>query len=138
MTRQRRRTAGLLLAAVLIAGAPGAAQAAWEPTKPIEFVVPAGTGGGADQMARLISGLAEKHKLSPKPLIVVNKSGGAGAEGFFQRKGEKGAAHTLVITLSNIFTTPLHTGNPLSWKKMPPLARMAPADVILWGNAETP
>ena len=29
---------------------------AWEPTKPIEFIIPAGTGGGADQMARLISG----------------------------------------------------------------------------------
>ena len=27
---------------------------AWEPTKPVEFIVPAGTGGGADQMARLI------------------------------------------------------------------------------------
>src|SRR5438093_2459 len=80
MTRQWRRLTGLLLAAVLIAAAPGAAIAAWEPTKPIEFVVPAGTGGGADQMARLIAGLAEKQKLSPKPLIVVNKSGGAGAE----------------------------------------------------------
>ena len=57
---------------------------AWEPTKPIEFVIPAGTGGGADQMARLISGVAEKHKLSPRPLIAVNKSGGAGAEGFLQ------------------------------------------------------
>ena len=51
----------------------------WEPTKPIEFVIPAGTGGGADQMARLISGIADKHKLSPRPLIAVNKSGGAGA-----------------------------------------------------------
>jgi putative tricarboxylic transport membrane protein len=30
------------------------AYAAWEPTKPVEFVVPAGTGGGADQMARLL------------------------------------------------------------------------------------
>ena len=39
---------------------------AWEPTKPIEFVIPAGTGGGADQMARLISGIAEKNKLSPR------------------------------------------------------------------------
>ncbi len=61
------------LALVLVlAAAP--AGAAWEPTKPIEFVVPAGTGGGADQMARLISGIAEKHKLSPRPIIVV-KSG---------------------------------------------------------------
>ena len=138
MTRQRRRTVGLLLAAVLIAGAPGAAQAAWEPTKPIEFVVPAGTGGGADQMARLISGLAEKHKLSPKPLIVVNKSGGAGAEGFLHVKGKKGDAHTLVITLSNIFTTPLHTGIPFSWKELTPVARMALDEFILWVNAETP
>jgi len=129
---------GLLLAAVLIAGAPGAVQAAWEPTKPIEFVVPAGTGGGADQMARLISGLAEKHKLSPKPLIVVNKSGGAGAEGFLHVKGKKGDAHTLVITLSNIFTTPLHTGIPFSWKELTPVARMALDEFILWVNAETP
>ncbi|HEY6363879.1 MAG TPA: tripartite tricarboxylate transporter substrate binding protein, partial [Candidatus Binatia bacterium] len=37
---------------------------AWEPTKPIEFVIPAGTGGGADQMARLIAGIAEKDRLS--------------------------------------------------------------------------
>jgi tripartite-type tricarboxylate transporter receptor subunit TctC len=129
---------GLLLAAVLTAGAPGAAQAAWEPTKPIEFVVPAGTGGGADQMARLISGLAEKHKLSPKPIIVVNKSGGAGAEGFLHVKGKKGDAHTIVITLSNIFTTPLHTGIPFSWKELTPVARMALDEFILWVNAETP
>src|SRR5438552_7848366 len=138
MTRQRRRTVGLLFAAVLTAGAPGVAQAAWEPTKPIEFVVPAGTGGGADQMARLISGLAEKHKLSPKPLIVVNKSGGAGAEGFLHVKGKKGDAHTLVITPSNIFTTPLHTGIPFSWKELTPVARMALDEFILWVNAETP
>ena len=39
------------------------AHAAWEPTKPVEFVVPAGTGGGADQMARLIQGIVIKHKL---------------------------------------------------------------------------
>src|SRR5216683_4135507 len=137
MTRQRRRTVGLLLAAVLTAGVPGAAQAAWEPTKPIEFVVPAGTGGGADQMATLIAGLAEKHKLSPKPLIVVNKSGGAGAEGFLHVKGKKGDAHTLVITLSNIFTTPLHTGIPFSWRDLTPVARMALDQFILWVNAET-
>ena len=40
------------LALTLAAALPAAA--AWEPTKPVEFVVPAGTGGGADQMARLI------------------------------------------------------------------------------------
>ena len=138
MTRQWRRFTGLVFASVLVAGAPGAAQAAWEPTKPIEFVIPAGTGGGADQMARLIAGLAEKHKLSPRPLIVVNKSGGAGAEGFLHVKGKKGDAHTIIITLSNLFTTPLHTGVPFNWKDLTPITRMALDEFILWVNAETP
>ena len=138
MTRQWRRITGLALISVLIAGAPAAALAAWEPTKPIELVIPAGTGGGADQMARLIAGLAEKHKLSPRPIIAVNKSGGAGAEGFLHVKGKKGDAHTIVITLSNLFTTPLHTGIPFSYKDLTPVARIALDEFILWVNAETP
>ena len=110
---------------------------AWEPTKPIEFVIPAGTGGGADQMARLIQGVAEKHKLSPRPIIVVNKSGGAGAEGFVHVKGKKGDAHTIIITLSNLFTTSLTTGT-FTWKELTPIARLALDRFILWVNAETP
>ena len=131
----RRLTGALVPLIVLAMGAPAVA---WEPTKPVEFVVPAGTGGGADQMARLIAGIAEKHKLSPKPFIVVNKSGGAGAEGFLYVKGKKGDAQTIVITLSNLFTTPLHTGVPFNWKDLTPIARLALDEFILWVNAETP
>ena len=89
-------------------------------------------------MARLIAGLAEKHKLTPRPIIAVNKSGGAGAEGFLHVKGKKGDAHTIVITLSNLFTTPLHTGIPFTWKDLTPVARIALDEFILWVNAETP
>src|SRR5216117_3074243 len=138
MTRQWRRFLALGLVSVPVLFASGRAHAAWEPTKPIEFVVPAGTGGGADQMARLIAGIAEKHKLSPRPIIVVNKSGGAGAEGFLDVKGKKGDAHTLIITLSNLFTTPLHTGIPFNWRDLTPISRMALDQFILWVNAETP
>lgn len=129
----------LLHSAVLLAVVAVAwPAAAWEPTKPIEFVIPAGTGGGADQMARLIAGLAEKHKLTPRPLVVVNKSGGAGAEGFVHVKEKKGDAHTLIITLSNLFTTPLATGTPFNWRDYTPIARLALDRFILWVNAETP
>jgi len=128
----------LWLSVLAILSAAVAAEAAWEPSKPIEFVIPAGTGGGADQMARLIAGIAEKHKLSPRPLVVVNKSGGAGAEGFLHVKGKKGDAHTIIITLSNLFTTPLATGTPFSWRDLTPVARMALDRFILWVNAETP
>lgn len=50
MTRQWRRSTGLALISALMAGTPAVVQAAWEPTKPIEFAIPAGTGGGADQI----------------------------------------------------------------------------------------
>ena len=36
----------------------------WEPTEPVEFVVPAGTGGGADQMARFIQKMVVDHRLT--------------------------------------------------------------------------
>ena len=133
-----RTPTSVLLMVVLITMLPSASALAWEPTKPIEFIIPAGTGGGADQMARLIAGIAEKHKLSPRPLIVINKSGGAGAEGFLHVKGKKGDAHTIIITLSNLFTTPLHTGVPFSWKDLTPVARLALDEFVLWVNGETP
>jgi putative tricarboxylic transport membrane protein len=132
------RLTGWLIAVSMTLAYTSGARAAWEPTKPIEFVIPAGTGGGADQMARLIAGLAEKHKLSPRPIIVVNKSGGAGAEGFLHVKSKKGDAHTIIITLSNLFTTPLHTGVPFSWRDLTPIARLALDEFILWVNGETP
>jgi tripartite-type tricarboxylate transporter receptor subunit TctC len=128
-------TAALATATLLAAPA---AHAAWEPTKPVEFVVPAGTGGGADQMARLIQGIVVKHNLMKQPLVVVNKSGGAGAEGFLDVKNAKGDPHKIVITLSNLFTTPLATGVPFNWRDMTPVSMMALDNFVLWVNAEKP
>jgi putative tricarboxylic transport membrane protein len=128
-------TAGVACAAI---GAAGPAAAAWEPTKPVEFVVPAGTGGGADQMARLLQGIITKNNLMKQPLIVVNKSGGAGAEGFLAVKEAKGDPYKIIITLSNLFTTPLATGVPFNWKDLTPVAMLALDQFVLWVNAETP
>jgi putative tricarboxylic transport membrane protein len=111
---------------------------AWEPEKPVEFIVPAGTGGGADQMARLIQGIIVKHKLMKESMIVVNKSGGAGAEGFLDVKEAKGNPHKIIITLSNLFTTPMATGVPFNWKDLTPVTMMALDQFVLWVNADTP
>jgi putative tricarboxylic transport membrane protein len=115
-----------------------AAHAAWEPTKPVEFVVPAGTGGGADQMARFLQGVVAKHNLMKQPFVVVNKSGGAGAEGFLDVKGAKGDPHKVIITLSNLFTTPLATGVPFNWKDLTPVSMLALDEFVLWVNSESP
>jgi putative tricarboxylic transport membrane protein len=112
--------------------------AEWKPSKTIEFIVPAGTGGGADQMARMIQGVIQKHKLTDQSIVVINKSGGAGAEGFMDVKESEGNDHKIIITLSNLFTTPMATGVPFSWKDMTPVAMLALDNFILWVNADSP
>lgn len=120
-------------------GIASIAQAApWQPTKNVEFIVPAGTGGGADQMARLIQGIITKNNLMKTSMVVVNKGGGAGAEGFLEVKNAKGDPHKIIITLSNMFTTPLATGVPFSWKDMTPVSMLALDEFVLWVNAESP
>src|SRR5690349_22899035 len=111
---------------------------AWEPTHPIEIIVPAGTGGGADQMARTMQGIITKHGLSKQSVVVINKSGGAGGEGFLDVKASKGNPNKLVITLSNLFTTPLATGIPFSWKDLTPVAMMALDEFVLWVPGDAP
>jgi putative tricarboxylic transport membrane protein len=126
------------LAAMTMALVISLPAAGWEPTKPVEFIVPAGTGGGADQMARLLQGVITKNNLMKQPMIVVNKAGGAGAEGFLAIKEAKGDPNKIIITLSNLFTTPLATGVPFNWKDMTPVAMLALDQFVLWVNAETP
>jgi len=136
-----RKASGVLfaafagLASVFVAGPAGAA---WEPVRPVEIIVPAGPGGGADQMARVIQRIVTKHNLMKQSLVVINKAGGAGGEGFLDVKGSRGNPHKLVITLSNLFTTPLATGIPFNWKDLTPVAMLALDEFILWVNAEKP
>jgi tripartite-type tricarboxylate transporter receptor subunit TctC len=135
MKIQRLFTGALFALCASVAVTPAAA---WEPAKPVEFIIPAGTGGGADQMARLIQGIVAKHNLMKQALIPINKSGGAGAEGFLELKAAKGDPHKIIITLSNLFTTPMATGVPFNWKDLTPVAMLALDNFVLWVNAEDP
>jgi putative tricarboxylic transport membrane protein len=134
----KRRFALRVVAAAVMGVAAMSPAFAWEPSKTVEFIVPAGTGGGADQMARLIQSIIAKHNLMKQSMVVINKSGGAGAEGFLDVKEAKGDPHKIVITLSNLFTTPLATGVPFSWKDLTPVRMMALDQFVLWVNNEAP
>jgi putative tricarboxylic transport membrane protein len=137
MSALSRKTATLALGAALaFGGGVASAAAEWKPTKPVTFIIPAGTGGGADQMARFIQGVIQKNNLMEKPVVVLNKGGGAGAEGFLDMKGSARDPHKIIITLSNLFTTPLGTGTPFNWKDMKPVSMLALDQFILWTNAE--
>jgi putative tricarboxylic transport membrane protein len=132
------KEAALVAALVLCAVPFSVAQAAWEPNRTVEIIVPAGPGGGADQMARTMQGIISKHNLMKQSMVVINKSGGAGGEGFLDVKSSRGNPNKLVITLSNLFTTPLATGIPFSYRDITPVAMMALDEFVLWVNAEKP
>src|SRR6185503_15802505 len=136
---QYSRSRAVAVAAALAAVLPAAFPAqAWEPTKNVEFIIPAGTGGGADQMARAIQGIVAKHNLMKQSILPINKAGGAGAEGFLDVKNASGEPHKIVITLSNVFTTPLATGVPFNWRDLTPVSMLALDEFVLWVNAESP
>ncbi|MCI0371079.1 MAG: tripartite tricarboxylate transporter substrate binding protein [candidate division NC10 bacterium] len=127
-----------VLTAIVFLGTAGGSAVAWEPTKPVEFIAPAGVGGGADVMSRWIAAFLAKEKMAPQPFVVVNKAGGAGAEGFTYVKGKQGDPHTILITLSSLFTTPLAVGIPFNWRDLTPVARLALDEFVLWVHEETP
>ena len=137
MKKAFTRALGAALTAAVVAVWPGSAQA-WQPTRTVEFIVPAGIGGGAGQMAQLIQGIIQKHKLMPTSMVVISKKGGSGAEGFLYVKNHKGDPHKIIITLSNLFTTPLATGSPFSYKDFTPIAMMALDEFVFWVNSSTP
>jgi putative tricarboxylic transport membrane protein len=110
----------------------------WAPSRPVEFIVPAGTGGGADQMARFLDTVITKHKLMPQPFIVQNRGGAAGADAFIDMKMSKTDGHKIIITLSSLFTTPHATGIPFNWKNLTPVSMLALDQFVLWVNHDNP
>lgn len=125
--------------AVLVSVATLPAQAAnWEPTKPVEVIVPAGAGGASDQMARTIQGIIVKHQMMKQPMLILNKGGASGAEGIMDVKGSKGDPHKLMVAFSAIYTLPIAVNLPFNWRELNPVAMIALDEFVLWVNAETP
>ncbi len=126
-----------LLTSAVIATALAAfstsALAQWSPRKPIEMIIMAGTGGGADQIARLIQGLIEKKNLSPRPVIPINKPGGSGAEALLYMQDKAGDDHTVLVTLNSFYTTPtIQKELGIDVTQFTPIGRMAIDNFLLW------
>ncbi len=123
-------------AAALALTAP-AALAEWQPRKPVEFIIMAGTGGGADQIARLLQGLIEKKDLSPRPFIPINKPGGSGAEALRYLQDKAGDDHTVMMTLNSFYTTPIIQEDlGVDVTQFTPIGLMAMDTFLLWVNTD--
>ena len=107
-----RSRIGKWLAAITITGmcALAAAQG-FKPSKPVEFLVHTGPGGGSDVLARAVAGMMEKEKLLPVRVVVVNRTGGGGAVAMAHMVERKGDTHLIA------FFTALWIGSPLTSKE---------------------
>src|SRR4029079_14650512 len=95
------------LAFGLSMGLTGAANAAWQPAKPIEFIATAGPGGGTDNFARAVQNIVTTDKLGEQPIVVVNKAGGSGAEGYTYTNAMAGDPYKVVFGTSNAWNQPM-------------------------------
>jgi putative tricarboxylic transport membrane protein len=129
--------AAFALSAANPVGLVSDAAAQWQPQKPVEFIIMAGPGGGADQIARLLQGLIQQKDLSPVPFIPINKEGGSGAEALRYMQDKAGDDHTLLVTLNSFYTTPIIQENlGVDVTEFTPIGRMALDTFLLWVHAD--
>ncbi|SIT13138.1 Tripartite-type tricarboxylate transporter, receptor component TctC [Roseivivax lentus] len=136
-TRFTRRMAMALAASAGLMMAGPAAAEEWAPQKPVEMVIMAGQGGGADRLARLFQSIIQKEGLSKMPILPVNKGGGSGAEALRYLKDKSGDNHVIMATLNSYYTTPLRTDIGVNIEEFTPIARMALDTFVLWVNADS-
>lgn len=108
------------LCALVAAGAVHGA--AWQPTKNIEIVVAAAPGGGMDRTARMLQKVLQEQRLVSVPVIVQNRSGGAGVIAQNAVLAAGGDAHYLHLTATPIITNEITGITANGYRSFTPLA----------------
>lgn len=111
---------------------------AWTPTKPIEFIATAGPGGGTDNFTRAVQSIIVKYKLVDQPIVVVNKPGGSGAEGYVYTKAQPGDPYRLVFGTSNAWQQPMVSKVAFKETDFTPIAAMVQDEFLLWVKQDAP
>ncbi len=110
---------------------------AFEPTRPVEFVVTAGPGGGTDIFARTIQSIIGKYELMKAPVVVTNKGSAGGAEGFVYTASNKGDPYKLAFGTNNAYLLPVRAKVPYKSTDLIPVSALAADEFILWVNGKS-
>ncbi len=112
---------------------------AFQPTKPIEMVVHTAPGGGNDVLARSIAVMAEKEKLLPVRIQVLNKPGGNGAVAAAFLAERKGDPHTIGLITSVWIVGPLVTNEAkITLQDLTPVAQLVSEPAVIAVRADSP
>ena len=118
-----KRTIGVLIALVLLAGlSPTLAGPAY-PNKAFDLIAPAGAGGGWDTTARMTARALGEEKLVTVPISVINMAGGSGAVGIAHMiTRRKGDTHVMAVMGSALTGTLARRAVPYSFTDVTPIA----------------
>ena len=131
--------ANIIIAACAAALAAAPAWAQFKPTKPVEFIVHTGPGGGADVLARFIAQVIEKENLAPVRFQVNNRDGGGGLRAMAYVVEKKGDAHAIAVFTGNWLTNPLTRAEAQSTvKDMTPVVRLVLEPALVAVKADAP
>lgn len=126
-------------AVALFAGLAAIPAFAFEPTRPIEIVVHTAPGGGNDVLARSIAVMAEKEKLLPVRVQVLNKPGGNGAVAAAFLAEKKGEPHTIGLITSSWIIGPLVTNEAkITLQDLTPIAQLVTEPAVVAVRADSP
>lgn len=115
------------------------AQTPFQPTKEVEFVIPFGTGGGADLMARAIHKIMTEKKLVPVPVTLVNKGGGGGAVGIgYMTASRAGDPNTIVLINGTTQITPILNPSAKTLSEVKPVMNVMLDDFIFFVKGDAP
>jgi len=79
-----------------------------------------------------------KNKLLDQPIVVVNKAGGSGAEGYTYVKGMAGDPYHLVFGTSNAWQQPMVSKVAFKPTDFTPVAAMVQDEFLLWVKQDAP
>jgi putative tricarboxylic transport membrane protein len=130
------KTRIIIAAAAALLSTVGA-HAEWKPQRPVEFVVASGAGGGTDNFARTIQAIIAKHELMDRPVVVLNKGAGSGAEAFIYAKANAGDPHKLIFGTNNVYLLPHVAKLAYTSKDLQPIAALALDEFLLWVKADS-
>jgi len=127
----------LLLAASLLCGTAPAALA-WQPTKPVEIVVPTTPGGGIDRTGRTLQRILQEGGLVNVPVTVVNKPGAGGAVSLVYLNQHTGDAHYIAINSPNLIANDINGRSTVKYKDVTPLANLFSEYTVIAVRADSP